>query len=171
MAKKKPTFVQGSFKADYMRLTPAAVIRIDGQIMAFANLWPTQDKTLLTLDLMRYDPASPPSIMEYLFLELIRYSRENGYVHFSLGLAPLAGIQAKPLSSAWHKLATMIYQLGGDFFNFEGLRAYKEKFQPDWQPRYFAVLGPETSLVPALLAVVALGGKSPKMQRKTDEAA
>ena len=168
---KEKGYSLGSFKADYMRLTPAAVIRIDGQIMAFANLWPTQDKTLLTLDLMRYDPASPPSIMEYLFLELIRYSKEQGYVHFSLGLAPLAGIQAKPLSSAWHKLATMIYQLGGDFFNFEGLRAYKEKFQPDWQPRYFAVLGPETSLVPALLAVVALGGKSPKLHRKTDEAA
>jgi phosphatidylglycerol lysyltransferase len=163
---KEKGYSLGSFKADYMRLTPVAVVRINGEIMAFANLWPTQDKTLLTLDLMRYDPASPPSIMEYLFLQLIAYSREHGYGHFSLGMAPLAGLEAKPLSRSWYKLASVIYQLGGDFYNFEGLRAYKEKFRPDWQPRYFAVPGQETALVPALLAVVALGSKTVRKTRK-----
>jgi phosphatidylglycerol lysyltransferase len=159
---REKSYSLGSFKADYMRLTPVAVVRLDGEIMAFANLWPTQDKALLTLDLMRYDPASPPSIMEYLFLQLIAYSREQGYGHFSLGMAPLAGLEAKPLSRAWYKIASVIYQFGGDFYNFEGLRAYKEKFKPDWQPRYFAVPGQEAALMPALLAVVALGSKRPK---------
>ncbi len=159
---KEKGYSLGSFQAEYMRLTPVAVVRIDGQIMAFANLWPTQDKTLLSLDLMRYDPGSPPSLMEYLFLQLIAYAREHGYTHFSLGLAPLAGLQARPLSSVWPKLATMIYQWGSDVYNFEGLRAYKEKFKPQWQPRYFAVPGQETALVQALMAVVALGGRVPK---------
>ena len=159
---KEKSYSLGSFKADYMRLTPVAVVKLDGKIRAFANLWPTQDKALLTLDLMRYDPDSPASIMEYLFLQLIQYSREQGYGAFSLGMAPLAGLEAKPLSSAWHKLATLIYQFGGDFYNFEGLRAYKEKFKPDWQPRYFAVPGQEVALVPALMAVVALGSKAPR---------
>jgi phosphatidylglycerol lysyltransferase len=159
---REKSYSLGSFKADYMRLTPVAVVRLDGEIMAFANLWPTQDKALLTLDLMRYDPASPPSIMEYLFLQLIAYSREQGYGHFSLGMAPLAGLEAKPLSRAWYKIASVIYQFGGDFYNFEGLRAYKEKFKPDWEPRYFAVPGQEAALMPALLAVVALGSKKPK---------
>lgn len=158
---KEKSYSLGSFKADYMRLTPVAVVRLEGEIMAFANLWPTQDKTLLTLDLMRYDPASPPSIMEYLFLQLIAYSREQGYGHFSLGMAPLAGLEAKPLSRAWYKIASVIYQFGGDFYNFEGLRAYKEKFKPDWEPRYFAVPGQEAALMPALLAVVALGSRKP----------
>ncbi|MGZ3298078.1 MAG: phosphatidylglycerol lysyltransferase domain-containing protein [Asticcacaulis sp.] len=155
----------GCFQADYMTLTPVAVVRVEGEIMAFANLWPTQDKTLLTLDLMRYDPASPPSVMEYLFLKLIDYARTHGYAHFSLGLAPLAGLEAKPLSSAWHKIAAVIYQVGGGLYNFEGLRAYKEKFKPQWEPRYFAVPGQEAALVPALMAVVALGARNPRRKR------
>ncbi len=117
---------------------------------------------MLTLDLMRYDSDSPPSIMEYLFLRLIEYARETGYANFSLGLAPLAGLEAKPLSSAWHKIASVVYQLGGDVYNFQGLRAYKEKFKPHWEPRYFAIKGQETALGAALMAVVALGGKKSK---------
>ena len=154
----------GSFMPDYIRLTPVAVVRIGGEIMAFANLWPGADRSVLSLDLMRYDPASPPSIMEYLFLRLIDYAREQDYAAFSLGLAPLAGVTANPLSSAWHKMASAIYQLGGDIYNFEGLRAYKEKFHPDWQPRYFAIRGQEAALVPALMAVVALGARGPKIE-------
>ncbi len=171
---KEKRYSLGCFQADYMTLTPVAVVKVEGRIVAFANLWPTQDKTLLTLDLMRYDPDAPPSVMEYLFLRLVDYARTHGYEHFSLGLAPLAGLDAKPLSSAWHKIAAVIYQVGGDFYNFEGLRAYKEKFKPQWEPRYFAVPGQEAALVPALMAVVALGGKSPRRKRDgeaTDKAA
>lgn len=159
---KEKRYSLGCFRPDYMRLTPVAVVRIDGRIMAFANLWPTQDRTLLALDLMRYDPASPASIMEYLFLRLITYAREAGYRHFSLGLAPLAGLEANPLSGAWQKIASVVYQLGGDVYNFQGLRAYKEKFHPQWEPRYFAIKGQETALGAALMAVVALGGKNPR---------
>jgi phosphatidylglycerol lysyltransferase len=108
---------------------------------------------------MRYHPQSPPSIMEYLFLRLIAYAREAGYVSFSMGLAPLAGLEARPLSSAWPKIASMVYQLGGDFYNFQGLRTYKDKFHPRWEPRYMAVPGQEPALGAALMAVVALGNK------------
>ena len=158
----------GCFKPEYMRLTPVAVVRLNGRIMAFANLWPTRDKAVLTLDLMRYDPASPPSIMEYLFLRLIAWARDNGYAHFSLGLAPLAGIEAKPLSGAWNKIAAVIYQLGGEVYNFQGLRAYKEKFRPQWEPRYFAIKGQETALGAALMAVVALGARQPRGRDDND---
>ncbi|MDI7775031.1 phosphatidylglycerol lysyltransferase domain-containing protein [Asticcacaulis sp. EMRT-3] len=166
---KEKSYSLGCFQDDYMRLTPVAVLRVGGEIVAFANLWPTQDRTLLSIDLMRYAPDAPPSTMEYLFLQLIFYTREHGYRYFSLGLAPLAGLRAKPLSSAWPKLASLIWELGGEFYNFEGLRAYKEKFKPDWEPRYFAVPGQEAALVPALMAVVALGGRTPKPMRVTPD--
>ena len=156
---KEKRYSLGSFDPDYMRLTPVAVVCIGGEIMAFANLWPLQSRTVLTLDLMRYHPQSPPSIMEYLFLQLIAYARENGYASFSMGLAPLAGLEARPLSSAWPKIASVIYQLGGDIYNFQGLRAYKDKFKPRWEPRYMAVPGQEQALGAALMAVVALGNK------------
>jgi phosphatidylglycerol lysyltransferase len=158
---KEKRYSLGSFDPDYMRLTPVAVVWIGGEIMAFANLWPLQSRAVLTLDLMRYHPQSPPSIMEYLFLRLIAYARDCGYASFSMGLAPLAGLQARPLSSAWPKIASVIYQLGGDIYNFQGLRAYKDKFKPRWEPRYMAVPGQEQALGAALMAVVALGNKPP----------
>lgn len=157
----------GSFDPDYMRLTPVAVVWIGDEIMAFANLWPLQSRTVLTLDLMRYHPQSPHGIMEFLFLSLIIHARDLGYASFSMGLAPLAGLEARPLSSAWPKIASMIYQLGGDIYNFQGLRAYKDKFKPRWEPRYMAVPGQEQALGAALMAVVALGNKPPA---RSDEA-
>ncbi|MBW8883007.1 MAG: DUF2156 domain-containing protein, partial [Asticcacaulis sp.] len=75
-----------------------------------------------------------------------------------------------PLSNAWQKIASVIYQLGGDIYNFEGLRAYKEKFHPLWEPRYVAVSGQETALGASLMAVVALGGRAPSKSQNDKRA-
>jgi len=155
-------YSMGFFEPDYMRLTPVAVIRIDGEIKAFANLLPSQEGSVLSIDLMRYASDAPASIMEYLFLRLIFHAREAGFEWFSLGVAPLSGLDVRPQSPVWYKIAALIYAYGGDVYNFDGLRAYKEKFKPLWRPVYFAVSGNETALMPALLAVVQLGGKADK---------
>ncbi|RYZ96393.1 MAG: DUF2156 domain-containing protein, partial [Proteobacteria bacterium] len=44
-------------------------------------------------------------------------------------------------------------------YNFQGLRAYKEKFDPEWEPRYLAYSG-KLQLPKALadLAVIIAGG-------------
>jgi len=156
---KEKGFSMGFFDADYLNATPVAIIRIDGEIMAFANLWPTVDRSVLGIDLMRYDPASPPNIMEYLFLCLIFYARDEGYRYFSLGMTPLGGFGGKQASTAWHHIASLIYTYGGEVYNFDGLRAYKEKFRPQWRPSYVAVRGSEAALMTALGAVVVLGGR------------
>lgn len=160
---KEKGFSMGFFDADYIKMTPVAVIRIDGEIMAFANLWPTVDKSVLGIDLMRYDPASPPSIMEYLFLRLIFHARDEGYRYFSLGMTPLGGFGGerggKPVSTPWHRIASLVYTYGSEVYNFDGLRAYKEKFKPQWRPSYVAVRGSEAALMRALGAVVVLGSR------------
>lgn len=33
------------------------------------------------------------------------------------------------------------HQHGGSLYNFQGLRAYKQKFNPEWQPRYLVYPG------------------------------
>ena len=152
----------GCFDENYLCHQPMAVLHIGNRIMAFANLWPTHDKSSLSLDLMRYDPEAPSGIMEFLFLKLIDYARAEGYDAFNMGLAPLAGLEAKPLNSFWYKLGALIYKAGGGFYNFEGLRSYKEKFKPKWEPRYFAIQGHQGALVPALIAVMRLGGQNIK---------
>lgn len=36
------------------------------------------------------------------------------------------------------KLARLVFQYGGNWYGFEGLHRYKEKFSSEWQARYLA---------------------------------
>jgi phosphatidylglycerol lysyltransferase len=58
-----------------------------------------------------------------------------------LGLAPLSGIDAHRLSPLWAKAAGVVFRHGEKLYGFRGLRAYKEKFAPRWEPRYIAAPG------------------------------
>jgi lysylphosphatidylglycerol synthetase-like protein (DUF2156 family) len=35
----------------------------------------------------------------------------------------------------------LLFRHGEHFYNFQGLRAFKDKFDPIWEPRYLASLG------------------------------
>ncbi len=133
-------FSLGAFSADYMAYFDCAVVRIDGVIVAFANLW-SAGKEELSLDLMRYSKAAPKGVMDYLFVELMLYGQANQFQWFCLGMAPLAGLEQHELAPTWHKIGGAIFEHGEHFYNFEGLRAFKDKFDPEWQPRYLAAPG------------------------------
>ncbi len=156
---KERGFSLGSFDSEYIQKFPIAVVKINGDIFAFANLLSADNPKTLGIDLMRYGDNSPPQCMEYLFLKLIEYAKGEGYEFFSLGLAPLSGLEPNKIAPAWAKIGNLIYHLGAEFYNFQGLRAYKQKFHPQWLPRYFAIEGRDTSLLSALLAVINLGSK------------
>lgn len=146
-------FSLGFFTEDYLRLTDVAVIKDpSGQIKAFANIWQTANRQELSIDLMRYDPDSPKGIMDFLFAELMLWGKAEHYQWFSLGMAPLAGLERRPLAPLWHKIGTTIFDLGDHFYNFEGLYEYKAKFSPTWQPRYLAA--PAGISVPFILMTV-----------------
>jgi phosphatidylglycerol lysyltransferase len=94
------------------------------------------------------------------------WGKAQGYRWFNLGMAPLAGLDAHRLAPTWHKLGRLIHRYGEDFYNFEGLRQYKEKFQPEWRPRYLAAPG-RLALPRVLLDVTTLisGGVSETLHR------
>ncbi|MDD1619913.1 MAG: bifunctional lysylphosphatidylglycerol flippase/synthetase MprF [Methylococcaceae bacterium] len=132
-------FSLGFFNEAYLRRTPVAVIKDEtGRIWAFANLWQTDNREEISIDLMRYDHESPKGIMDYLFAELMLWAKAEHYHWFSLGMAPLAGLERRPLAPLWHKIGNVVFDLGGEFYNFEGLYDYKAKFAPSWQPRFLA---------------------------------
>jgi phosphatidylglycerol lysyltransferase len=103
---------------------------------------------------MRHLPAAPPGVMDFLFTEILRWGREAGYRWFNFGMAPLAGLEARDLAPLWSKVGSFMYAHGDPLYHFSGLRAYKEKFNPVWEPRYVAVPGGFS--VPRVLPDIAI---------------
>ncbi|HKJ92863.1 MAG TPA: bifunctional lysylphosphatidylglycerol flippase/synthetase MprF [Longimicrobiales bacterium] len=134
-------FSLGVFRDDYLRRTPIAVVRVGGRIAAFANVLAGADREELTIDLMRYGQEAPANVMEYLFLRLMLWGREHGYHWFNLGMAPLSGMEWRPMAPLWNRVSATVFRFGEHFYNFQGLREYKEKFDPVWEPRYLASPG------------------------------
>jgi phosphatidylglycerol lysyltransferase len=124
-------------------------------IVAFANLWRAGKNTELSVDLMRYGEGAPKGVIDFLLVECMLWGKGNQYEWFSLGMAPLSGLEEHPLAPAWHKLGRLVQRYWETFYHFDGLRKYKEKFLPDWRPRYLAAPG-GIGMAGALLDVTSL---------------
>ena len=68
-------------------------------------------------------------------------------------MAPLSGFEHHRLSPLWNRLGALLFRYGEHFYNFQGLREWKEKFGPVWEPRYLAA--PSNLSVPLVLTQVA----------------
>ena len=146
-------FSLGFFDEKYLKNFPAGVIRKGDKVIAFANIWLGAEKEELSIDLMRYAPGAPDGVMEYLFIQLMLWGHQEGYRWFSLGMAPLSGLEDHDLAPLWHRLGDLIYRYGEHFYNLQGLRQYKEKFNPEWTPKYLA--SPGGLALPRILANIA----------------
>ena len=134
-------FSLGFFQPDYIRRCPVAFVIRNKRIEAFANLWTGAQLAELSLDLMRYLPGATEGVMEYLFICLMLWGKEQGYRWFNLGMAPFSGLENRALAPLWNRLGAFVFRYGEHFYNFQGLRQYKEKFDPEWQPKYLASPG------------------------------
>ncbi len=134
-------FSLGFFDPAYIAQNPVAAVDSPAGIAAFANLWQGAGKEELSLDLMRYLPGGPEGIMDYLFVELMLWGRQEGYQWFNLGMAPLSGLDNRALAPLWSKAGALVFRYGEHFYNFQGLRQYKEKFGPEWRPKYLVCHG------------------------------
>jgi phosphatidylglycerol lysyltransferase len=134
-------FSLGRFQPGYLAEGPVAVVRREGTAVAFANVWASSARAELSVDLMRFGSAAPSGTMDFLFVSLMLWGREQGYERFNLGMVPFSGFERRALAPAWSKLGGLLYRFGEGFYNFQGLRSYKEKFDPEWRPRYLAAPG------------------------------
>jgi phosphatidylglycerol lysyltransferase len=155
---REKTFSLGSFKRNYIAASPVAVLKQHGRIIAFANIFTTALKNEATVDLMRFDPSAPNGSMEMLFVRLLLYFKQEGYAWFSLGMAPLAGLSENPAAPVWHRMGRAAYDHGEAFYNFRGLRAFKNKFDPQWSARYMAVAGGRSALLAIADVTVLISG-------------
>jgi phosphatidylglycerol lysyltransferase len=133
-------FSIGYWSESYLTRFDVAVVRREGRILAFANIWYGQPGGEITVDLMRHVPDAD-GVMDLLFVNLMQEAKARGYRWFNLGMAPLSGLSDHRLAPSWHKVAAFVARSGERFYGFRGLRAYKEKFGPVWEPRYLACPG------------------------------
>jgi phosphatidylglycerol lysyltransferase len=134
-------FTVGCFSRDYLRNFPLAVVRAAGTPIAFAIVWPSGTRAELAVDLMRFLPEAPAATMDYLIVELMGWGRAQGYLEFNLGMAPLTGLEQHPLAPAWHRVGNFVFRHGEHFYNFDALRRYKMRFDPQWEPKYLVARG------------------------------
>jgi phosphatidylglycerol lysyltransferase len=146
-------FSLGFFDDEYVVRYPVAVVRCRGQIVAFANIWRGADGQEVSVDLMRFSRDAPKGVMEALFANLLTWGKSEGYRWFVLGMSPLSGIEQSPAASFWNRLSAFVYRHGEPVYHFQGLRAYKEKFNPAWEPRYLVY--PGGMKLPRILADVS----------------
>ena len=187
-------FSLGYFDEDYLKHFDCAVVKYQGKIVAFANLWQSGQHNELSIDLMRYkevhnsEGKEIKNMMDYLFVNLFMWGKEAGFHCFSLGMAPFTGLESHPkpmvekhpledstpkdgalndealktmsqhiidskymeipagsetIGPKWRYVTNTMTKYGKTYYNFMGLRNFKEKFNPDWEPRY---IGIETGL-------------------------
>lgn len=159
---KEKRFSVGFFDEKYLSNFPLALVRNDEEIVAFANIWAGGNGEELSVDLMRYGSNAPDRTMEYLFVKLMLWGKENGYSRFSLGMAPLSGLEKRQFAPLWHKVGSLIFANGDYIYNYKGLRDFKEKFNPVWSPKYVALpTGLKKSLALKDIATLISGMKDP----------
>jgi phosphatidylglycerol lysyltransferase len=69
-------------------------------------------------------------------------------------MAPMSGFESSPVAPLWARLGRFLYRHGEGMYRFQGLRAYKEKFHPRWEPHYLAYRG--RFALPRILTDVAV---------------
>jgi len=147
-------FSLGWFDDEYVRASPiGAVYAPEGWISAFVNFVPAHQLNEITVDLMRRRTEIENGTMEFLFVSLFQWAKAKGYHGFNLGLSSLSGVGEQSTDPAIERVMHFIYEHVNQFYNFKGLHSFKEKFHPEWSPRYLIYRG-TANLAQVWLAVM-----------------
>jgi lysylphosphatidylglycerol synthetase-like protein (DUF2156 family)/uncharacterized membrane protein YbhN (UPF0104 family) len=126
MAGSEKKFSLGWFDDQYLKDCEIAVVyNSQSNPIAFVNVIPEYQLNEITIDLMRH-----------LAICLFEHFQKLGYDSFNLGLVALSGVGEISPSSRLEQGMHYLYEHLNQFYNFQGLRAYKNKFNPHWESRY-----------------------------------
>jgi phosphatidylglycerol lysyltransferase len=147
-------FSLGRFDPAYLAWSPLGLVFRDEKLIAFANMLPPYGPNgHASVDLMRHVADAPRSTMDFLFAKVMQWAKDQGYPIFSLGMAPLSRVGDNPYARINERLAALLFRYGNRWYNYQGVRQYKDKFKPDWIGAYLAY--PRGLWVPGLLIDIA----------------
>lgn len=92
--RKEKGFSLGFFDEEYLNKAPIAIVRDENKrtlgFMSIMHVY--DDHQTISVDLMRVRPEAPSGTIDFLFLSLIDWAKEQGYQRFNMGMAPLANV-------------------------------------------------------------------------------
>ena len=89
------------------------------------------------LELLLRDYRAPIGTMELLLTGIIRHLRQHGFSTLNLGEVPFVGSREKTCFLTKRLLFAPLNYLLSPNFNTQGLYAFKDKFNPQWEPLYW----------------------------------
>jgi phosphatidylglycerol lysyltransferase len=154
--RRERTFTLGYFDEALLQECDIMIVRApEGEIVAFASIIPSYRMAEGNFDMVRYS-GELHGLSDYLHVSLIKYFRQQGRPGINLGLAPFSGIERGEARSPVGRAMRLLYSYGGFLFRSKGLREFKGKFQPRWEPRYLIYSG-DLQLPGVALAVARAG--------------
>lgn len=150
-------FSIGFFDEEYLNRGEVAVIKNkDGNIKGFTSVMPMYDNNkTLSIDLMRFSKSPFNGAMDFMFVNLFKYGKDNGFSKFNMGTAPLSNVGISKYSFVGEKIAYQVYLHGQRFYSFKGLKSFKEKYADTWENRYIAYRK-NTSLILTMIQILLL---------------
>ncbi len=154
--RRERTFTLGYFDESLLQECDIMVARApDSQIVAFATIIPSYNMPEGNFDMVRYS-GELHGLSDFLHVSLINHFRDQGRPGMNLGLAPFSGIDPGGVRSPVGRAMRMLYSYGGFLFRAKGLREFKGKYRPRWEPRYL-VYSSDLQLPGIALAVARAG--------------
>ncbi|TCO28873.1 phosphatidylglycerol lysyltransferase [Pedobacter psychrotolerans] len=128
-------FSQGVF--DPQKLKQHDIITLEnpeGKIVAFLNIIPNYAPGEATYDLVRKLDGECGGNIDILILKFIEYCKEQGYLQLNMGLAPFSGMNGH--STYLEKVLQVIYYILPSIRAWQGIRDFKDKFDPQWHDKF-----------------------------------
>lgn len=135
----------------------------DAKLQAAFSFFPYNNKQGYALDLMLRGETTINGLMEASIAEAVRFLKEQNVSDLSLGVAPLADVNPEEEKGLLNKTTTFLFNNFNQFYNYQSLFKFKDKFAPSWQSRYL-VYKSDVKLISISLAIVKAHTKGSLLQ-------
>lgn len=148
-------FALGYFDQTYLQQCDLVIARdAKARAIGFINLLPQFDPARASFDLMRTASHAPKNTIDFLLARTCILLHERGVSSLDFGLAPLSGL--KDTDKSAEKVLDFIAGRAARWYNFHGLRQFKNKFDPEWSATYLAYEGSSYRLMAYAVALLAV---------------
>ncbi|WP_448151348.1 phosphatidylglycerol lysyltransferase domain-containing protein [Labrys miyagiensis] len=131
-------FVIGRFAPEWIGVNDCAILRRAGEIVGFAVVLRSGGNEEWAVDILRYLPDLGPNVLDFMLLRLLRLAKARGVRRFDLGLTPNPARATENLGLAWQRVTPLLFRFGDHIPNFDELRGFKARFNPQFETRYLA---------------------------------